>query len=141
MNKLTLISALCFSILFSCSDENELKLTEGSLIGSWNYEKVLFNGEDISQLTPGFTVSNFLHLAEDHSAGKCYINGVWSIQDGSLKLQWTHDNISNVYKIVNVSNTTLTLQTELRQSEYGISLPQFGEDEVITITEQFVKMD
>src|SRR5687768_1820043 len=140
MNRLTLVFALCFSILLSCSDENELKSTEESLTGFWNYEKVSFNGVDISQLNPGFTVSNFLHLAGDHSAGKAYLNGVWSLQNGNLKLQWLHDRPANIYKIVNVSKNSLTLEITLPQSEYGITLSQFGEDEVITITEQFVKV-
>ncbi len=78
---------LIIAISLSCSDDDGTKsINQENIYGFWIYKSVTYNGKDISKLSPGFTVSNYLHLHDDFTYGKCYILGNWSIDQNQLYL-------------------------------------------------------
>jgi hypothetical protein len=126
----------------SCADETIQKdpqaISKESITGFWTYKKVLINNVDLEVYIPGFTVSNFLHLKDDDSYGKCYILGEWSLSGADLKLNqhFTNQPVRH-YTVIAVSENSLTLQIKLKKSEYEIGISQFDENETITVTEIF----
>lgn len=136
---------LLISALIACSEEEVTKapkpFSKESLSGFWTYKQVLLNGTDVEVLLPGFSVSNFLHLKNDDTYGKAYIIGDWKIKGEYLKLNEHYSTSSEAryYKVIAVNENSLTLEIKLTKSEYRIGVPQFEEDEILTITEIFEK--
>jgi hypothetical protein len=129
---------------FACSDDQTgIFEKEQSLTGFWSYTRVLINGTDIEELTPGFEISNFLDLQEDGSYSKAYILGEWSLTNKGLALHEFTSSLSTprYYSVIKHTKDILILETKMKKSEYNIGIPQFNDDDILTITEEFERIE
>lgn len=125
--------------MISC-DKTPL-ITSENLVGNWRTESVSFNGVNSSELTTWLNNANFMGISSGGSYYRNYTTGTWSVDEDKFTLHpipelgiqpWT-------YTIIDYSETSLTLSIELTEGEYCCDFEEFESDEILSITEKYVR--
>jgi hypothetical protein len=130
------LAILIGGVLFfaACKDDSANPL---DVTGDWQSRSIYVKGklqEDLSN-------STWLLLKKDNVFQRNYVIGKWSLKEKNLEL--TPDADASIepmnYKVINFSDASMTLEITLTEKEYGWDFEDVDADELITVTEIYIK--
>ncbi len=127
------------SLFFSCSEET-VEIQPDLLLGGWNLEKVEIDDLDGTKIND-WVSSAALYFDKDQSYYRNYVGGEWTVSGDKLILDPT-EGLEQFYresKILLLSDNTLKVRMNLTESQYCCDFEQFGDDEILTITETYTR--
>lgn len=143
MKRQLLFLLICCAGL-SCEEEQNNCPDAGKLVGIWSRETVFLNGVNsaayVDFLNNG---TNFLDLKTNKSFARAYDNGTWRLSGRLLKLE--RDATSGIgdwtYDILSLTETSLTLETRMNESQYCCGFEAFSDNEIIAIKEVYSRVE
>ncbi|MFT6867429.1 MAG: hypothetical protein ACJA08_002272 [Cyclobacteriaceae bacterium] len=134
--KETLLVIILIFIVACKSDDIEPEL----LTGGWTLEQIIIEGSNSNKVLDQEAVSVALFIDEDHSYYRNYVTGVWSLNDNNLVLD-ASPLFNNYWEcsIIKLTENVLELQIKLTEQQYLYDFDQFSDDEILTITESYVR--
>ncbi len=127
----------------SCQKEEAIDeaIAPEALIGNWETHEIIVNGDPNSETSTWLTNNKYWSMSiqeENQFYYRNYISGTWSVEGRQLVFtnEWSP---SQRFTILDISETSLTLQIQLTEGEYCCGFDEFESDEVLTIVEYFVR--
>lgn len=132
--------------LFSCERPEEVNIDQRLIIGDWRLEEVNFNGIDGKDINDWISNSTILGIGKNGTYYRNYDTGTWSLNKDKLILDSSHDDMADdktsltrEFKILKLTDNILKLQITLTEGRYCCDFEEFETEELLTITETFVK--
>ena len=129
-------------LFFSCSSPQSESIDTDLVKGTWQLEQVTFNDLDGYQINEWISNSTILNI-DDNFFYRNYIVGTWSIDRDRLILK-PDSALSDFlwdYEILELSANLLELQIILSEGQYCCDFDEFDSDELITITETYMRVE
>ena len=137
-----LLFTISLTLLFSCNKE-ENEINPNLITGAWILEQVSFNEIDGTEINDWVSNSTILYIGDNNSYYRNYIGGEWSLNENKLILN-PGANLKNFYweyQILELTEKSLRVRIDLTEGQYCCNLEQFEEDELLMITENYVKYE
>lgn len=128
--------------LFSCEKPEGVNIDQRLIIGTWRLEEVTFNGIDGKDINDWISNSTVLDIGEHGRYYRNYDRGTWSLDKDKLILDSSYDDVSSLtreYRILKLTDDILKVQITLTEGQYCCDFEEFESEELLTITETFVK--
>lgn len=138
--KLFILSVAFLSILFSCSNSDEISqntIDESDLIGIWDLTNVEINNNTPDDVTTDHTLS--FQNKEDYY--RTYVTGTWKLKNNIIELDAITDSYDWNIEIIEISSNILKVKMELTEIEYGWDFNEFSANEVLTIFETYERLE
>ena len=113
------------------------------LTGTWRLEHVRFNQIEGTEINDWISTSTILSIQEDKAYFRNYVAGTWSLEDNTLTLDpgATFPNFYWEYEVLELTEEVLEVRISLTEGEYCCNFDEFEEDEVLVITERYVRTE
>lgn len=141
MKTLRIVFAFSLALLFSCAKEDIVN--PNLLTGTWRIEQVVLNETDGEEINDWISNSTSLSIDDDKTYYRNYVVGKWSLNEKTLILDSGTDlkEFYWKYKILDLTDTSLIIQINLTERECCCDFEQFEEEEVLTITETYFRVE
>jgi hypothetical protein len=136
--KLSLISLLMVLGCDKKEDGIDMNINPEYLIATWRLEKVTLNDIDGADINDWINTSTILGIDSDKTYFRNYVHGTWTLDGNTLTLG-LGDNTDWDYRILELSNNSLTVEVTLTERRYCCDFSQFEDNEPITIIEKYFK--
>lgn len=143
MKKLKLLTLAGLVLLFSCDKADNNVIDPYLITGTWRLEEVTFNQTDGTEINDWISNSTILYIDENKFYYRNYVGGKWALNDKMLVLD-TGETLPNFYweyEVLELTADILEVRISLTEGQYCCDFDQFEENENLTITEKYVKLD
>lgn len=137
------LSIIGLILLYSCDKEDDSVINPNLITGTWRLEQVTFNQTNGTEINDWISNSTILKIDNNKSYYRNYVGGEWSLDNQVLVLNpgETLPNFYWEYKVLELTEGILIVQISLTEGEYCCDFDQFKEDEVLMITEKYIRSE
>lgn len=141
MKKLKLVLT-GFVLLFACEKEDKAP-DRGLITGTWRLEQVIFNETDGVEINDWISNSTILNIDANGFYYRNYVGGEWIINNRTLILDpgETMPEFYWEYEVLALSKETLKVRISLTEGQYCCDFDQFEENDVLSITETYIRSE
>lgn len=128
-------------LLLACSQEDNQMVNSDLITGEWTLEQVTINQIDGDEINNWINTGTTLSLDENKSYYRNYIYGEWVLNKETLSLNPSEvfSSFQQEYEIMKLTENALILHVSMTESEYCCDFGQFESDEMLSITETFIR--
>jgi len=130
-------------IISSCENEEYNNIKPDSIIGTWKLSEITFNQTNGIEINDWISTNTTLNFEKNKSFYQNYVSGEWVLSDQTLLLNVGQNSLQlyREYSVLEVNENILKIQITLTDEQFCCDIEQFEPDELLTITESYIKVE